>query len=155
MGNVKDYDPKKVVCSWTPKDNPYGTILLNEGVAEGTMIQVSRSKRTFAKSIGGDGEGTRIKSNDFSGTVTVTVRNGSELNDKLSTILGGAETTGLGNLGPLGVEDFSGRSLATAPEAYLEGWPDKSYSSESEDNMDWVLIAHNLRVFHGGNKDAA
>jgi hypothetical protein len=153
-GNVKDYDPKQVIATWVPLTPGVGVINLNEGIAEGTFISISREKRSYTKKMGSDGEGTRVRSNDRSGTVTVTIRGGSATNDKLSTVLDIAENTGLGNLGPLAVDDFTGTSLATSPQAYIEGWPDKEYADDESDN-DWTFICHNLVLFHGGNKDAA
>ena len=153
-GNVVDYDPKQVICTWAPLSPGVGTILVNQGIAEGTFIAVSRDKPVFAKKMGSDGEGTRVRSTDKSGTITVTLRAGSSTNDLLSTVLTVAETTGLGNLGPILVKDFSGRSLTSSPQAYLEGWPDGEFADDETDN-DWVFICHKLVIFRGGQKDAA
>lgn len=153
-GNVKDYDPKQVSFTWVPLSPGVGVVNLNEGVAEGTFFAVSREKRSFKKKIGSDGEGTRVRENDRSGSITATLRAGSSTNDKLSTVLSVAENTGLGNLGPVLIKDFTGTSLASSPQAYLEGWPDKEYADDESDN-DWVLICHNLVLFHGGSRDAA
>ena len=153
-GNVVDYDPKQVICTWTPLSPGIGSINVNQGIAEGTFINVSREKPVYAKSMGSDGEGTRVRSTDKSGTITVTLRAGSKTNDLLSTVLQVAENTGLGNLGPILVKDFTGRSLSSSPQAYLEGWPDTEFADDESDN-DWVFICHNLIIFKGGQKDAA
>ena len=153
-GNVKDYDPKQVICTWTPLTPGVGTININEGIAEGTFFAVSREKRSFTKKMGSDGEGTRVRQNDKSGTITATIRAGSATNDKLSTVLVQAENTGLGNLGPISLEDFTGNTLVTSPQAYIEGWPDTEFADDESDN-DWVFICHNLVIFRGGSQDAA
>ena len=153
-GNVVDYDPKQVVCTWTPLSPGIGAIALNEGISEGTFLLATREVKVFKKKIGSDGEGTRIRSNNKSGSITATLRAGSSTNDKPSTVLEVAESTGLGNLGPILMKDFTGRTLVSSPQAYIEGWPGPEFADDETENV-WVLICHNLIIFRGGNRDAA
>lgn len=153
-GNTVDYDPKQVVCTWTPLTPGVGAINVNEGISEGTFFRVAREVKVFKKKIGSDGEGTRVRSHNKSGSITATLRAGSSTNDKLSTVLAQAENTGLGNLGPILLKDFSGTTLVSSPQGYLEGWPDPEFGDDETEN-EWVFICHNLIIFRGGNKAAA
>ena len=157
-GSVKDYDPKEIVITWIPVPAPGitpGAINLGRGIAEGTFVTIARDAQLNTKRIGGDGEGTRIRSHNRGGTVTVTLRNGSDVHDDISKVLEVYEATGLGAFGPLSVKDFSGRSLYTSPVAYPQGWPAKSNSAGSEDDLVWVFDCHDLVMFHGGNAEVS
>ena len=52
-----------------------------QGLAEGTFVEVSREVEAFTKQTGSDGEVTRSKTNNKSGTVTLTLQQGSASND--------------------------------------------------------------------------
>ena len=145
MGALKEYDPKQVVVSWDG-------VTLNEGIADGTFVSVTRTERVFALSVGGDGGTTRVRQNNQSGTVTVTLRAGSATNELLSVKVQDEET-GTSHVGPLLVKDFSGNTLHESEQAFLEGFPDDAMATE-EGTREWVLLCPVLRMFPAGNKDA-
>ena len=64
------YDPRSVKATW-------GVITLLNGVADGTFITLDRRARTWTLPVGVDGEAARVRTNDFTGIVTFTLRNGS------------------------------------------------------------------------------
>ena len=142
---MKQYDPKGVTISWNG-------INLNEGIAAGTFILASRTSRNWAIVIGGDGEATRVRLNDKSGTVTVTLRQGSASNLALQAILDGDQLLGSA-LGGLLANDTQGLSLIVATSAFIEGEPDWE-RSDGEGNVEWVFLAPKMKLTHAGNADA-
>ena len=56
------------------------------GFADGTFLTVDRDDDQWAKVTGADGTSTRIKSNNRSGNMTLTLKQSSPSNDVLSRI---------------------------------------------------------------------
>jgi len=148
----KDYDPKSVIISWNPVNFAPGPITLNKGIVDGTFVNVARNVPVNILRMGGDGESTRIKANNQSGLVTVTLRAGADANQQMSTVLSVYEGTGLGNVGGLMVQDFSGTSIYACPNAFIQGWEPKSNSSDAEDDIVWIFECPKLFMNHGSNK---
>ncbi len=148
----KDYDPKSVIITWTSPNFALGPVRLNQGIVDGTFVTIGRNVPTNSMRVGGDGETTRVKSNNRTGLVTVTLRAGSDTNQELSNILNAYEATGLGNVGGIMVQDFSGTSLYACPNAFIQGWSEKANSSDSEDDIVWIFECPNLFMNHGSNK---
>ena len=75
---VHTYDPANVIVSigGTPMS----------GFADGTFVMVSRDEDIFSKVSGADGEVSRAKSNNRSGSLTLTLMQTSMSNDVLSAI---------------------------------------------------------------------
>lgn len=148
MGLLKEYDPKNVIISWDG-------VTLNEGIAEGTFVTVARTTRTWTHNTGGDGGTTRVKGNDRTGTTTLTLRAGSVTNDVLAEKAQDEELDPqVSHVAPLLIKDFNGTTLHSDPEAHLDG-PANDENATTEGNREWVLLCPNLRMFSGGNKDAA
>lgn len=139
--SVKSYDPASVsiVFAGIPM----------EGFADGTFITVARDNPSFNLAIGSDGEGARAKSNDKSGTITVTLMQNSATNDLLSSLSIVDEQTGNG-VGPFLMKDLSGRSICAAETAWLEKPSDISFAREIE-NREWTIKTDSLDLFAGGN----
>lgn len=147
MGLLKEYNPKEVIISWDG-------VNMNEGIASGTFVTLARTTRTFSQNTGGDGGTTRVRSNDQSASVTVTLRAGSETNEKLSNRATDEELDPpTPHVAALLVQDFSGNTLHSAPQAYLDGPANDEFATE-EGNREWVLLTPQLLMGHGGNKDA-
>ena len=147
MGLLKEYDPKQVIITWDG-------INLNEGIAEGTFITVARTERTFSLNVGGDGGVTRVRNNNKSGQVTCTLRMGSLTNDALKDRVKDEEDdSATTHVAALKIEDFSGRTLHSSEQAFLDGFPDDEFATE-EGNRDWTLLCPVLRMGPAGNKDA-
>lgn len=146
-GLLKEYDPKEVIATWDG-------VVLNDGIATGTFITVARTTRTFSQSTGGDGGATRVRSNDRSATVTITLRMGSETNDALASRATDEELDPpVPHVAALLIQDFSGNTLHSSAQAYLDGPANDEFATE-EGNRDWVLLAHDLSMNSGGNKVA-
>ena len=148
MGALKKYDPKEVTFSWRG-------IPLNSGIVDGTFITVGRTNRNASLNKGADNGSTLVVNNDRSGTVTLTLRGGSDTNDTLTSINNLDEAgIGLKAVGPLEVKDFSGRSLHFDAEAFLEGPPDTEFSNEESDTS-WTFMCPDLKMNVGGSNAAS
>ena len=113
------------------------------------MITVSRESNVWEMVIGADGEATRVKQNDRSGSVTITLQQSSPSNDFLSAVAAGDELSNSG-LFPLSIMDHLGTSLYFAGAAYIEKVPDATYGKSASDRT-WVLRTDSLKAFVGGN----
>jgi len=151
--NLKQYDPKLITIVMTPLAGG-APIYMHRGISDGTFVTVARNVPRNSLRVGGDGEGTKISSNNRSGLLTVTHRNGSLANAQVSAVLEVEEATGAGNLFNLSMKDFSGTSLYDSPDAFFMGFPERSFSEGSEDDLAWEIGCLNLLMFHGGHSDA-
>lgn len=139
--SVKTYNPADVTIIFA--GIPVG------GFADGTFVTVARDNPSFTSLTGSDGEGARSKSNDKSGTVTITLLQTSESNDALSAVALLDENTGDG-VAPLMVVDKSGRTICAAETAWIEKPADAEFAREIS-NREWVLKTDNLQMGIGGN----
>jgi hypothetical protein len=139
--SVKSYDPAKVTITFA------GIIV--EGYAKGTFVLAARNNPSFNLKVGSSGEGARAKSNDRSGTVTLTLQQSSASNDLLSAQAALDEASGDG-IGSLLVKDLSGTTLCSAETAWIQKPTDVECSDEISDRQ-WVLETDILNIFAGGN----
>jgi len=139
---MKQYDPKEVSISWN-------NISLNEGIAEGTFILAERNAPDWTQVVGSDGEVTRIRTNDASGVVTVTLKRGSAVNALLTTVLA-ADKLSANAVGGLTIKDNQGNSRAVAATAYIEGPPPMEFSNTETTNA-WRFLCDRLELFHRGS----
>jgi len=140
---VKTYDPANILL--TVAGIPIS------GYADGTFISIVRDNPSYNSGTGSDGEGYRAKSNDKSGTCTLTLLQTSESNDALSALYQLDEATGDG-VGPLLLKDNSenGRSIYEAETCWIEKPADAEFAREVSDR-EWVIKTDKLVAFIGGN----
>ena len=138
---VKTYDPKKVIL--LVNGTPIG------GFADGTFIKAARSNDMFSKVSGADGEVTRVKSNDLSGEVVITLAQSSPSNDVLSALALKDELSNTGVV-PVSIADSSGRSVFVSAFAWVRKQPDSEFSKDVS-NREWTFDCANLSMVTGGN----
>ena len=141
MGNVATYDPKNVAVIVGGKSL--------SGFGDNTFVKISRNEQAFNLKIGVDGEGSRAKSNNFSGKIEVTLMQTSASNDVLSAY---ALTDQLSNKGivPILVRDNNGTTLATALSAWVQKLPETEFNKEVGMRT-WIFETDNLELNVGGN----
>jgi hypothetical protein len=139
--SVKTYNPADVLL--TVAGIPI------TGYADGTFIAIGRDNPSWNSGTGSDGEGWRAKSNDKSGTCTLTLLQTSAANDALSALVAVDEASGDG-IGPLLLKDLSGRSLYEAETCWVEKPADAEFAREQSDR-EWVIKTDKLNVFVGGH----
>ncbi len=137
---LKSFDPKEVSVI-------FGEVIL-KGFSD-EMISVSRDNSAWEMVVGADGEATRVKQNDRSGTISITLQQSSPSNDQLSGIAASDELSNLG-LRPFFLKDNLGTTLYSAASAYIEKVPDASFGKSQSDRT-WVLKTDNLLAFLGSN----
>lgn len=135
---VKNYDPKALQVVFAGK--------LIQGFAPGTFLTISRNADAYALSVGVDGIGTRIKSNNLSGRATFTLDQSSSSNDDLNALAQADEVSDSG-IGPFYAKDGSGTSIAAAATAWIVKRPDAEYSN-TLGTRQWIIesdvLAHDV-----------
>ncbi len=139
--SVKSYSPDKVQIVFA------GEIV--SGYSDGTFVTVARDNPSFTSGTGADGEGWRAKSNDKSGTITITLLQTSSSNDAFSALVALDESTGDG-VAPFLMKDNSGRSLYSAETAWIEKPADGGFARGGSDR-EWVIKTDKLNMFTAGN----
>lgn len=134
------YDPAKVVV------NVAGVNL--EGYADGTFVTAERTSDTYTKSTGADGRTTRVKQNDKSGSITITLQQTSPSNNHLSAIMVLDESSGEGIV-PVTIKDILSSSLIASSYAWVKKPPASPYAKENS-NREWVFDCAVLEMFIGG-----
>jgi len=141
---LRVYDASQVAVIF----GPVGPI---SGFADGAFVSVEQNEDSFTLQMGTDGEGTRSKSNNRSGRVTITLMQSSQSNILLSSVhtLDINSPNGDG-IGPLLIADRSGSSLYEAEKAWIVKPPAAEFDREAT-SREWILETDNLVQIHGGN----
>lgn len=119
------------------------------GYTDGTFVEVARNESSWNTVVGADGIVTRGKSNNRSGTLTLTLKQSSPSNDILSAILVGDELTNVGVF-PVLIEDLSGTSLYFSAQAYITTFASSTFSKDITDRS-WVITLADCDIFVGSN----
>lgn len=141
QGQTFQFDPSQIVLNVGGQD-------IN-GFAEGTFIKVERNKDAFETVVGSDGEATRIKSVNLSGTITCTLQQASPSNDVLSGFATADERQSNGAVPVL----LSDKNTSITKASMKVGWVKKKPSvefSNAHSNREWVLESGNLQLDIGG-----
>lgn len=138
---MKNYDPGKIVVTFR------GIRLVL--FAEGTFVSVEREEDAFSKSVGADGNVTRVRNRNRSGSVTCTLQAESPINDILSAIAKEDELFGTG-FGSIQVENLLGTTLVNAPTAWIRKLPTVEFSDEAS-TREWIFDCDTLDMVVGGS----
>lgn len=140
---VRTYDPSQVTIIFAG--------IPISGFADGTFVSVEQNEDSFTLQVGTDGEGTRSKTNNRSGRVTLTLMQSSASNDALAAIhsLDVLSPSGDG-IGPLLIKDNSGRSLFSADAAWIVKPPTGEFGREAT-SREWIIETDHLILSYGGN----
>jgi hypothetical protein len=138
---VKTYDPKQVTLIVGGK--------IVTGFTDGTFILAERNENMFNLKVGVDGIGTRAKSNNQSGKLTITLHQSSNSNDDLSALASADELSNTGAV-PVLMKDSSGRTIVTALTAWIQKYANAEFAKEVANRV-WVMETDQLIIFDGGN----
>lgn len=138
---VATFDPASVVVT-------IGGVPMS-GYADGTFLLIQRAVDAWSMVVGADGLTTRVKSNNRSGTMTLTLTQSSPSNDVLS---GFANLDELSNAGivPVLVKDLSGNSVYFSATGWIQRYPDSEFSNIMS-NREWVIALADIDIFVGSN----
>lgn len=135
------FDPKDVVV--TVGGFPMG------GFADGEFVSFERNNDAFTQSVGADGDTTRVKSNDRSGSLTITLDQTSLSNDVLSTFANLDELSNSGIV-PILVKEINGTSTLFTGNGWIQKMPVMSYGKETTTRV-WIIAMAESQIFVGGN----
>ncbi len=141
MADLRTYDPKKVIVN-------VGGVPIS-GFADGTFISAERDNDAWSKVSGADGVVSRAKSNDLTGTITLTLQQTSPANDVLTGFAIADELTNAGVV-PVSVTDLGGRTLITSAFSWVIKRATAEFGKEIA-NREWTIACADLKMFLGGN----
>lgn len=144
MPRVLQFDPKNISIVIGGQ--------LAHGLADGTFLTVERNEQAYNLKIGSDGEGTRAKSNNKSGKITLTLMQSSSYNDYLTGLTIADESSNTGVV-PVLIKDNLGTTLITALTAWVQKFPNMEDAHEVSHRV-WVLESDEINMFVGGNVSA-
>lgn len=138
---VKTFDPKQVVLA-------FGGVPIS-GYADGEFISIEQTSDAFTMSSGADGDVSRVRNNDDTATLTLTLAMTSPSNDVLSGFLEADKRTGAGVV-PIAIKDLSGRTTAASGNAWVRRAPTANFGKEVS-TREWTIDIANLVLLVGGN----
>lgn len=140
---VRTYDPKSVIIT-------IGGVPIS-GFSDGTFLEVVRDEATWTKVVGADGYVTRGKTNNFTGTITLTLKQSSPSNDVLSGFMAADEVSNVGIV-PILIKDLSGNSTYFAAQGWIQQFPTSTFGKEINDR-EWTIALADLDLFVGSNAE--
>jgi len=138
---VKTFDPKQMVITVS------GHIV--SGYADGTFLNVEFSEDAYTSVAGADGEISRAKSNDFRGTVTITLTQTSLSNDVFSGL---ARVDRANNSGvfPILIKDVRGTTTISSGAAWIQKVAPAEFGKEIV-TREWIIEISDAEIFIGGS----
>lgn len=121
------------------------------GFSDGTFLEVIRNEQTWNLVVGADGYATRGKTNNYSGQVTLTLKQSSPSNDVLSGFIALDELTNNGIV-PVLIKDLSGNSTYFAGQGWVQQWANSTFGKEIADR-EWTITLATLDLFVGSNAE--
>lgn len=140
QGQTFQYDPSQVAFNVGGVDT--------SGFAEGTFIKVARNKEAWTTVVGSDGEVTRVKMVDISGTFECTLQQSSPSNDYFSSLATKDEQTSTGNV-PILLSDKNGTTIARCKTGWVKKKPDVEFSNANSTRV-WAFETGALFFDIGG-----
>ena len=142
--SVFTYDPKQVIVT-------IGGVPMS-GFSDGTFLEIDRNEPTWNVVVGADGLVTRGKTNNFTGTVTLTLKQSSPSNDVLSGLMAIDEATNRGVF-PILVKDLSGNSIYFGGRCWVTQYANSTFGKDISDRQ-WVLMMDEADMFVGSNSES-
>ena len=142
MPGFASYDPKQVQV--IVDGNPI------TGFADGTFVEVEFDEQQWNKVTGADGLTSRAKTNNYAGTITVTLLATSNGNDIMSALWNRDRRNNTGVVNVL-IKDATGRTVWSSPQSWVQQMPTQGFSKDTEERA-WVIDCANLAGNAGGNQ---
>jgi hypothetical protein len=122
------------------------------GFSDGTFLEVDRNEPTWNTVVGADGLVTRGKTNNFTGTVTLTLKQSSPSNDILSGLMAIDEATNRGVF-PILIKDLSGDSIYFGGRCWVTQYANSTFGKDISDRQ-WTLMMDEADIFVGSNSES-
>jgi hypothetical protein len=139
------YDPAEIIIT-------IGGVPM-AGFTDGTFCEVVRNEPTWNLVVGADGIATRGKTNNFSGTLTVTLKQSSPSNDVLSAFMIADELSNTGVI-PILIKDLSGTSTFFSAQGWIAQFANATYGKDIQDRS-WTISLAEIDMFVGSNSQTA
>jgi hypothetical protein len=139
--SVKSFDPGQIAVILGPS--------ILGGFAEDSVVEVARTESTWTTTVGADGEVTRTRNRNKSGTVKVKLLRTSASNDVLSALHAQDQLFGTGIL-PITIKDLLGTTLHFGSNAWVEKPADDSIDKDMS-SREWTIAVGDLDMFDGGS----
>lgn len=141
MAELRNYDPNDVFAIFSGH-----RIRM---LMDGTPIEAEKTEDTFTVLVGINGDGTRSRTRNGTGTATIRTQHSSPSNDILSAIHQEDLDFGSG-IRPLMIKDNNGTTLLDATQAWVMKMP-KIERSNVVSPVEWVFTVFDYNVFVGGS----
>ncbi len=125
---MKTLDPKKLIITYGDKIS---------GFADGSFVTIEPASDIWTKTTGADGLSTRVRQNDNTYRITITLMQSSDSNKFLGALSAADKLSGASVL-PIMIKDLTGTEMFAAPEAWIALDPGKT-SSKDVENREWVI----------------
>lgn len=120
-----------------------------EGFGDGDAVTVAPNDDLWSDQVGADGEVTRSRTNDLSGTMTVTLMSTSLSNDVLNQFLQLILAGAPGDKFSVFIKDLNSGDQVVAAQAYLMRDPDMAFGKEAS-TREWTIKLPRYQRTHGG-----
>jgi len=135
---IRFFDPKQMQIS-------FGLHTIKD-VAD-TFLSVSFDEPRFSLVMGIDGDSTRVRNQNRSATIELTLMQGSLSNDYLSGFLTVDELSGV-SVFPFFAKDQNSNNTILAPSCFITGMPSHTYGTNGN-NVVWRFRTDNLILWTG------
>lgn len=143
MADFKNFDPNLYVTTFAG--------ILVRGYSADTFITAARNEDAYSEAVGAQGDVVRVRSNNKSGIVTLSLQAESPVNDLFSTRLALDELTPGGiATGALLIKNLQGTTVISAENAYLRKFADVEVGVDAS-NRSWVIACPVLNMYVGGS----
>jgi hypothetical protein len=117
---------------------------------DGTFIDLEQDENAYKKTVGADGEVSRSRSNNQTGTLKLTLKQTSPGNDVLSSLYD-LDLVSNAGIFPVTIEEGGGgRTLMFAQAAWIEKLAKLDYGKDIV-GREWVIALSDIKAFIGGN----
>ena len=123
------------------------------GLVQGTFLSINKNLQPFTTQRTSDGQVARLRNNDQTYTITMTLHSASESNEALTRLWQFDEILLKGKF-PLLVKDNLGSSLFFSTTTWIESVPNLDFAETITERV-WVLRSSQAAINFGGNASAS
>lgn len=146
---IATFAPNSVIVTITQESSGISHVV--QGFSEDSIVNIERNAETFTMYTGADNTSTRIYNANKSATLTLSLQQTSASNDILSLLYqNDSASPSSEGLFSISVTDSSGRSRYFSDDAYIGVVPNSPFANSMQ-TRDWIIHAHNLETYIGGN----
>lgn len=146
---IATFAPNSVIVTITHEASGISHVV--QGFSEDSIVNIERNAETFTMYTGADNTSTRIYNANKSAMLTLSLQQTSASNDVLSLLYqNDSASPSSEGLFSISVTDASGRSRYFSDDAYIGVVPNSPFANSMQ-TRDWIIHAHNLETYIGGN----